>query len=29
VLRACDGNEGEPGVAGLRLLYADRLAGDG
>jgi hypothetical protein len=29
VLRACDGVESEPGVAGLRLLYADRLAGGG
>ena len=28
VLRACDGNEGEPGIAGLRLLVADSLAGD-
>ncbi len=29
VLRACDGVESEPGVAGLRLLYADRLAAGG
>lgn len=29
VLRAYEGNAGQPGVAGLRLLYADRLAGDG
>jgi hypothetical protein len=28
VLRACEGNSGEPGVAGLRLLYADRLTGE-
>jgi hypothetical protein len=25
VLRACDGNEREPGLAGIRLLIADRL----
>jgi hypothetical protein len=29
VVRACDGVESESGVAGLRLLYADRLAGGG
>lgn len=29
VLRACDGKESEPGLAGLRVLYADRLAGEG
>jgi hypothetical protein len=28
VLRACDGNENEPGLAGIRLLIADRLSGD-
>lgn len=27
VLRPCDGNENEPGLAGLRLLIADRLSG--
>ena len=27
VLRACDGNENEPGLAGLRLLIADSLSG--
>jgi hypothetical protein len=28
VLRACEGNSGQPGLAGLRLLYADRLTGE-
>lgn len=28
VLRACDGNESEPGLAGIRLLIADRLTAD-
>jgi hypothetical protein len=27
VLRACDGNENEPGLAGIRLLIADGLSG--
>lgn len=27
VLRACDGNENDPGLAGIRLLIADRLNG--
>jgi hypothetical protein len=29
VLRACDGKETEPGLAGLRLLFADSLTGEG
>ncbi len=29
VVRACDGDEDDPGIAGLRLLVADSVAGEG